>query len=615
MRTGKGRAATSNARASPGTVPIRSIQSRIHAAVWSTIARRSTMYTTRRGNSGLLCNREGFPVAVEVFDGNTADPNPVGVHIEKLRRRFGLSRVVLVGNRGMLTEARIREEVAPAGLDWISALRAPAIRELVSSGAVQRSMFDETDWAELRSDAYPGERLIVCRNERLAAERARKREGLLQATEALLAPITVATQREKRRLRGKEKIARPLPRAPRRPEQITPQRTSLGKNPGCVSPDIMVEILRIGTVYGDVHVERKALTKAIAGVLLSAPMVAQAADDFGIVLDMVRAMYAAEQAYSASSSPARVKDVSELYNGHAVAVRVGLAHVAQAKAILNEAGYLGDAVITMAASGAGPEWMVEDLAQTKALLAEAGYGGQAFVTMNASGAGSAWMVEDLAQTKALLEKVGIDVQTDILIDASGAGSAWMAGGLAQTKALLEKVGIDVQTDILIDASGAGSAWMVEDLAQTKALLRDAGFAGETYMTMNAFGAGTEWTVTDIARAKAMLEEVGIDVQTDILMDVSGIGREWMAKGLNDVPDVYTTMTQAYGYVQEPSQDPDGKLRLILKRLQSSGLPVLPSDDYTLRDNDIIRLVRPQQSEARAFRVAMDPGDVEVDQTN
>ena len=156
---------------------------------------------------GLLCNRQGCPVAVEVFDGNTADPNTVGVHIEKLRRRFALSRVVLVGDRGMLTEARIREEVAPAGFDWISALRAPAIRELMSSGAVQRSMFDETDLAEIRCDAYPGERLIVCRNERLAQERARKREALLQATEALLAPIAAATQREKRRLSGKEKIA------------------------------------------------------------------------------------------------------------------------------------------------------------------------------------------------------------------------------------------------------------------------------------------------------------------------------------------------------------------------------------------------------------------------
>ena len=156
---------------------------------------------------GLLCNREGCPIAVEVFEGNTADPRTVGAQVDKLRRRFALERVVLVGDRGMLTEARIREEVAPAGLDWITTLRAPAIRELVSSGAVQRSMFDDTDLAELRSDAYPGERLIVCRNERLATERARKREALLQATEALLAPIVAATQREKRRLKGQEKIA------------------------------------------------------------------------------------------------------------------------------------------------------------------------------------------------------------------------------------------------------------------------------------------------------------------------------------------------------------------------------------------------------------------------
>ena len=126
---------------------------------------------------GLLCNHEGCPVAVEVFEGNTADPRTVGAQLDKLRRRFALERVVLVGDRGMLTEARIREEVAPAGLDWITTLRAPAIRELVSSGAVQRSMFDDTDLAELRSDAYPGERLIVWRNERLAQERGEETRG------------------------------------------------------------------------------------------------------------------------------------------------------------------------------------------------------------------------------------------------------------------------------------------------------------------------------------------------------------------------------------------------------------------------------------------------------
>ena len=155
---------------------------------------------------GLLCNHEGCPVAVEVFDGNTADPMTVGAQIDKLRQRFGLNRVVLVGDRGMLTEARIREEVEPAGLDWISALRSSAIRQLVELGTLQMSLFDETDLVELRCDAYPGERLMVCRNPLLAAERARKREVLLQATEGLLDRIVTATQRDKRRLTGQDKI-------------------------------------------------------------------------------------------------------------------------------------------------------------------------------------------------------------------------------------------------------------------------------------------------------------------------------------------------------------------------------------------------------------------------
>ena len=155
---------------------------------------------------GLLCNREGCPVAVEVFDGNTSDPATVGAQVDKLRNRFGLSRVVLVGDRGMLTEARIREDVRPAGLDWISALRSSAIRELVVSGAVQMSLFDETDLIEIQSPDYPGERLMVCRNPLLADERARKREDLLKATEAVLDPIVAATARDKRRLKGRDKI-------------------------------------------------------------------------------------------------------------------------------------------------------------------------------------------------------------------------------------------------------------------------------------------------------------------------------------------------------------------------------------------------------------------------
>ena len=156
---------------------------------------------------GLLCDRKGWPVALEVFDGNTADPATVATRIDTLRRRFGLTRVVLVGDRGMLTSARIREDIKPAGLDWISALRAPAIKALVANGALQPSLFDSRDIAEITSpELYPGERLVVCRNPQLAAERARKRQDLLAATEKNLATVAAATQRAEGRLKGEDKI-------------------------------------------------------------------------------------------------------------------------------------------------------------------------------------------------------------------------------------------------------------------------------------------------------------------------------------------------------------------------------------------------------------------------
>jgi hypothetical protein len=152
---------------------------------------------------GLLCDPEGRPVAVEVFDGNTGDPTTLAPQIEKLRQRFGIERVVLVGDRGMLTSARIREELRPVeGLSWISALRGPAIAKLVEHGAIELSLFDERDLAEITSPDYPGERLMVCRNPLLADERARKRDELLAATEKELAKIAAATARERRPLRG-----------------------------------------------------------------------------------------------------------------------------------------------------------------------------------------------------------------------------------------------------------------------------------------------------------------------------------------------------------------------------------------------------------------------------
>ena len=175
------------------------------------LARRGYSRDGKRGKLqiefGLLCDREGRPVAVEVFEGNTSDPMTLGAQVDKLRRRFGLSQVVLVGDRGMLTEARIREEVAPAGLDWITALRSSAIRRLVESGTVQMSLFDQTDLLEVHSEDYPGERLMVCRNPLLAAQRAHKRDQLLCATERLLDPIVAATQRHKRPLSGRDRIA------------------------------------------------------------------------------------------------------------------------------------------------------------------------------------------------------------------------------------------------------------------------------------------------------------------------------------------------------------------------------------------------------------------------
>ena len=155
---------------------------------------------------GLLCNRDGCPVAIEVFEGNTADPTTLSSQVEKLKRRFGLDRVVVVGDRGMITSARIREDLEPAGLDWITALRAPKIQELANGGPLQLSLFDDRDLAEIASPDYPGERLIVCRNPLLAAERRRKREDLLAATERDLSRIKLAVERKRAPLRGQAEI-------------------------------------------------------------------------------------------------------------------------------------------------------------------------------------------------------------------------------------------------------------------------------------------------------------------------------------------------------------------------------------------------------------------------
>ena len=156
---------------------------------------------------GLLCAADGCPVAIEVFEGSTGDPATLAAQIDKLKRRFGLSHVVLVGDRGMITQARLDADIKPAKLDWITALRAPAIRALLDAGAFQLSLFDERDLAGITAPDFPGERLIVCRNPDLAAARRHKREDLLRATERDLAVIQHAVRRAKKPLRGRAPIA------------------------------------------------------------------------------------------------------------------------------------------------------------------------------------------------------------------------------------------------------------------------------------------------------------------------------------------------------------------------------------------------------------------------
>jgi transposase len=157
---------------------------------------------------GLLCTRQGLPIAVEVFAGNTADRQTLRSRVEKVKHRFGISHIVLVGERGMITRARIRDELTPAGLEWTTCLRAPTIQALAEdNGPLQLSLFDERDLAEITApDLFPGERLIVCRNQDLATERARKREELLAATERDLARIQERVRRRRAPLRGADKI-------------------------------------------------------------------------------------------------------------------------------------------------------------------------------------------------------------------------------------------------------------------------------------------------------------------------------------------------------------------------------------------------------------------------
>lgn len=156
---------------------------------------------------GLLCTRLGLPIAIEVFEGNTADPITLKSQLDKLKARFGIKRVVLIGDRGMITSARIRDDLKTSSLDWITCLRAPQIKALAQGdGPLQLSLFDERDLAEITSPDFPGERLILCRNRDLATERARKREALIKATERELARIQANVRRKGSPLRSAAEI-------------------------------------------------------------------------------------------------------------------------------------------------------------------------------------------------------------------------------------------------------------------------------------------------------------------------------------------------------------------------------------------------------------------------
>ena len=210
---------------------------------------------------GLLTSKDGIPVAIEVFAGNTGDPTTVASQVDKLKDRFGLTKVVLVGDRGMLTAARLREDVRPAHLDWITALRAPQVKNLVRGGDLQLTLFDQTDLAEITSPDFPGERLVACKNPFLEAERARKRESLLAATEADLAKIAAACARARRPLRGQDTIAVRADRVLRRRKvakhftvQVTDDSLSYARDQDSITAEAKLDgiyVLRTSVGSGD----------------------------------------------------------------------------------------------------------------------------------------------------------------------------------------------------------------------------------------------------------------------------------------------------------------------------------------------------------------------------
>jgi hypothetical protein len=226
---------------------------------------------------GLLTSKEGIPVAIEVFAGNTGDPKTVAAQVAKVKDRFALTKVVLVGDRGMLTAARLREDVRPQGLDWITALRAPQVKKLARDGDLQLTLFDVQDLAEITSPDFPGERLVACMNPFLEAERARTRESLLAATEADLAKIAAVCARTRRPLRGQDKIAVRVDRVLNRRKvgkhftiAIGEDRFSYARNPDSITAEAALDgiyVLRTSVGPGDLEpAEVVSSYKALAQV-------------------------------------------------------------------------------------------------------------------------------------------------------------------------------------------------------------------------------------------------------------------------------------------------------------------------------------------------------------
>ncbi|HYB18377.1 MAG TPA: IS1634 family transposase [Streptosporangiaceae bacterium] len=242
---------------------------------------------------GLLTSKDGIPVAIEVFPGSTGDPKTVASQIAKVKDRFGLTRVVLVGDRGMLTAARLREDVAPAHLDWITALRAPQVKKLVRGGDLQLTLFDVQDLAEITSPDFPGERLVACKNPFLEAERGRKRESLLTAAEADLAKIAAACARDRAPLRGQDKIAVRVDRVL--------NRRKVAKH----------FIIDIGEDHLSYHRDQDSITAeaALDGIYVLRTSVAAADLDSGEVVSSYKALAQVERAFRAFNTDLDIRPI------------------------------------------------------------------------------------------------------------------------------------------------------------------------------------------------------------------------------------------------------------------------------------------------------------------